>query len=54
MYRLALLDLHEYDGRTEWIKWAKQLQDAQNILFLDKEDGGYFSVSGNDPSILLR
>eukprot|EP01102_Stenamoeba_stenopodia_P012865 TRINITY_DN4099_c0_g2_i1.p1 TRINITY_DN4099_c0_g2~~TRINITY_DN4099_c0_g2_i1.p1 ORF type:complete len:467 (+),score=92.10 TRINITY_DN4099_c0_g2_i1:73-1473(+) len=50
----ALLDLYEYDGNTEWVKWAKQLQDAQNNLFLDNQDGGYFSVSGNDPSILLR
>jgi uncharacterized protein YyaL (SSP411 family) len=50
----ALLDLHQYDGSSEWLQWAENLQQKQNELFYDKENGGYFTASRHDPSILLR
>jgi hypothetical protein len=37
-----------------WLQWAVELQQKQDALFGDPEHGGYFSVSGEDKSILLR
>ncbi|KAK3407380.1 hypothetical protein EUGRSUZ_K03449 [Eucalyptus grandis] len=50
----GLLDLYEFGGSIQWLKWAIQLQDTQDELFLDKEGGAYFNTTGQDPSILLR
>ncbi|KAJ3676181.1 hypothetical protein LUZ60_003593 [Juncus effusus] len=50
----GLLDVFEYGGKLEWLKWAVQLQDTQDELFLDREGGGYFNTAGDDPSVLLR
>ena len=50
----GLLDLYEASFEVEWLKFALQLQETQDRLFLDAENGGYFSGTGNDPSILLR
>lgn len=50
----ALLDLYEATGNLEWLKWAKELQQKQDELFLDTAKGGYFEVTGKDESILLR
>src|SRR5438874_1612677 len=50
----ALLDLYEASFDIAWLRWAIELQETQDRLFLDEERGGYFSGSGNDPSILLR
>jgi uncharacterized protein YyaL (SSP411 family) len=50
----GLLDLYEASLDTQWLKWANQLQEKQDALFWDAQSGGYFSVSGRDPNILLR
>ncbi len=50
----GLLDLYEASFEIEWLKFALQLQATQDRLFFDQEHGGYFSGTGNDPSILLR
>jgi len=50
----GLLDLYEASFDVEWLKFALELQETQNQLFYDPENGGYFSGTGNDPSILLR
>ncbi|MEO8429841.1 MAG: thioredoxin domain-containing protein, partial [Verrucomicrobiota bacterium] len=50
----GLLDLYEASLDTQWLKWANQLQEKQDALFWDAQSGGYFSVSGSDPNILLR
>ena len=50
----ALLDLYEASFDIAWLRWAIELQETQDRLFFDEERGGYFSGSGNDPSILLR
>jgi len=50
----GLLDLYEASFDINNLAWASDLQKKQNELFWDKEHGGYFSTSGQDPSVLLR
>lgn len=50
----GLLDLYEASFDVNWLTWAIDLQKKQDALFWDEKDGGYFSASGNDPSVLLR
>lgn len=50
----ALLDLYEVTFDERWIEWAFALQEKQNELFYDAEQGGYFNVTVNDTSILVR
>ena len=37
-----------------WLEWAIALQQRQDELFWDEADGGWFSTTGRDPSVLLR
>jgi uncharacterized protein YyaL (SSP411 family) len=53
-YIQGLLDLYEASFDVGWLRFAIELQEIQDQLFFDNERGGYFSGSGNDPSILLR
>ena len=50
----GLLDLYEASFELRWLQFALELQETQDRLFFDEERGGYFSGTGNDPSILLR
>jgi uncharacterized protein YyaL (SSP411 family) len=50
----GLLELFQADGDVAWLDWALELQRAQDERFLDEEDGGWFSTSGTDPTVLLR
>ncbi|KAI9486083.1 MAG: spermatogenesis-associated protein 20 [Benjaminiella poitrasii] len=50
----ALLYLYEATFDERWIEWAFALQEKQNELFYDNEEGGYFNVTMNDKSILVR
>lgn len=50
----GLLDLYEAGFDTRWLRWALELQEQQNELFEDAENGGFFSHSGRDESVLLR
>jgi uncharacterized protein YyaL (SSP411 family) len=50
----GLLDLYEASFDPKWLKIAVELQEAQDRLFLDRENGGYFSTSGNDRNVVLR
>ena len=50
----GLLDLYEASFKIEWLKFALELQETQDRLFYDEKNGGYFSGTGNDPTILLR
>ena len=50
----GLLDLYETSFDIEWLKFAMQLQETQDRLFLDEKNGGYFSTSGKDQSVFLR
>jgi uncharacterized protein len=50
----GVLDLYEASFDVSWLRFAIELQEAQDRLFLDEELGGYFSGTGQDASILLR
>jgi hypothetical protein len=50
----GLLELFQTDGDPRWLEWAQTLQDRQNELFWDPVEGGWFSTTGRDESVLLR
>ena len=50
----ALLDFYETDFDIGWLKFALELQETQDKIFFDEKNGGYFSTSGEDKSVLLR
>ena len=50
----GLLELFQADGNVRWLAWADALQEALDRRFWDEEGGGWFSTTGNDPSVLLR
>jgi uncharacterized protein len=50
----GLLDLYEASFDAGWLRFAIELQEIQDQLFFDNKRGGYFTGTGNDPSILLR
>jgi hypothetical protein len=50
----GLLDLYETSFDSRWLQLAEQLQATQDRLFWDDKNGGYFTSTGDDPSILLR
>jgi uncharacterized protein len=50
----GLIDLYESSFDTARLEWAITLQHKQDALFWDDKNGGYFSSTGKDPSILLR
>ena len=50
----GLLELFQAGGDPRWLDWARELQAIQNHLFVDEEDGGWFSTTGEDPTVLLR
>jgi uncharacterized protein YyaL (SSP411 family) len=49
----GLLELFQTDGDPGWLDWAQTLQSRQDALFWDTE-GGWFSTTGQDHSVLLR
>ena len=50
----GLLELFQAGSDPAWLDWAKQLHATQSRLFRDGADGGWFSTSGDDASVLLR
>jgi uncharacterized protein len=50
----GLLDLYEASFDVQLLSWATRLQQTQDHLFWDVNQGGYFTTSGRDQSILLR
>ncbi len=50
----ALLDLYESDFSTDWLAWARELQEQQNKLFWDADNAGYFYSSENSSDLILR
>jgi uncharacterized protein YyaL (SSP411 family) len=50
----GLLELFQADGDAGWLEWARVLQARQDELFWDDHEGGWFSTTGRDPSVLLR
>lgn len=50
----GLLDLYEASFDINDLAWAFDLQKTQNELFWDSTGSGFFSTTGNDPTVLLR
>jgi len=50
----GLLELFQADGDPRWLAWARELQRRQDALFWDEADAGWFSTTGQDPTVLLR
>ena len=50
----GLLELFQADGDPRWLEWAFTLQRRQDELFWDPVNGGWFSTTGRDASVLLR
>jgi uncharacterized protein YyaL (SSP411 family) len=50
----GLLDLFQADPDPVWLEWAITLQHRQDELFWDEAGAGWFSTTGNDPSVLVR
>jgi uncharacterized protein YyaL (SSP411 family) len=50
----GLLELFEATGDPRWVEWAIELTSVQTSLFFDERDGGWFSTTGEDESVLLR
>jgi uncharacterized protein YyaL (SSP411 family) len=50
----GLLELFQADGNADWLEWAITLRSRQDELFWDPIDGGWFSTTGKDESVLLR
>jgi uncharacterized protein YyaL (SSP411 family) len=50
----GLLELFQADSDPRWLEWAQRLQARQNALFWDPAEGGWFSTTGKDESVLLR
>ena len=50
----GLLELFQVDGDATWLRWALELQARQDELFWDPHEGGWFSTTGHDASVLLR
>jgi uncharacterized protein YyaL (SSP411 family) len=50
----GLLELFQADSDPRWLAWSIDLQRRQDELFWDAENGGWFSTTGTDPSVLVR
>ena len=50
----GLVELFQADPDPRWLSWAVALQRRQDELFSDQGNGGWFSTTGRDPSVLLR
>ncbi|XP_015190002.1 PREDICTED: spermatogenesis-associated protein 20 isoform X1 [Polistes dominula] len=50
----GLLDLYEANLDPHWLEFAETLQDIQDELFWDTTNGGYYSTTKDDPTIILR
>lgn len=50
----GLLDLYEASLDLYWLNWARELQYKQNELFWDNTNGGYFTCSTDDDTVVLR
>jgi uncharacterized protein YyaL (SSP411 family) len=50
----GLIELFQATGEPGWLTWARELTEVQIALFHDERDGGWFSTTGTDRSVLLR
>jgi uncharacterized protein len=50
----GLLELFQASGDAAWLEWVIELQTKQDQKFWDDEEAGWFSTTGDDPTVLLR
>jgi uncharacterized protein len=50
----GLLELFQASGDAAWLDWVLSLQQRLDDLFWDPVDGGWYSTTGKDASVLLR
>ncbi|HET9703329.1 MAG TPA: thioredoxin domain-containing protein [Vicinamibacterales bacterium] len=50
----GLLELFQATGDPQWLTFARELHARHDELFWDPVAGGWFSTTGDDPSVLLR
>ena len=50
----GLLELFQASGDPAWLEWAVTLQAEQDRKFWDEKEAGWFSTTGDDPTVLLR
>ncbi|MEO7190045.1 MAG: thioredoxin domain-containing protein [Vicinamibacterales bacterium] len=50
----GVIELFQATGRAVWLDWAIELANEQTRRFYDDADGGWFSTTGADSSVLLR
>jgi uncharacterized protein YyaL (SSP411 family) len=50
----GLLELFQAGGDPRWLEWARVLQKRQDEQFWDAANGGWFSTTGADPTVILR
>ncbi len=50
----GLLELFQASGDAAWLEWATALQTVQDRRFWDDNEAGWFSTTGDDPTVLLR
>ncbi|MFL6278524.1 MAG: thioredoxin domain-containing protein [Vicinamibacterales bacterium] len=50
----GLLELFQSSGDAAWLEWALTLQAKQDEKFWDDKEAGWFSTTGDDPTVLLR
>jgi uncharacterized protein len=50
----GLIELFQATGEGRWLDWAIELTAVQTELFFDPGDGGWFSTTGADKTVLLR
>ena len=50
----GLIDLYGASFDPHWLQWAEELTGSMITLFWDSAEGGFFDMSGKDPSILVR
>ena len=50
----GLLELFQARGDPSWLEWALTLQRRMDELFWDSDEGGWYSTTGLDASVLLR
>ena len=48
------IELFQATGDEEWLAWAMEMTSTQRALFSDERDGGWFSHTGEDASVLVR
>jgi uncharacterized protein YyaL (SSP411 family) len=50
----GLLELFEATGDAHWLEWVRDLQSRLDERFWDPVAAGWFSTTGDDPTVLLR